>query len=64
MTEIHWQKSSFSTDQHECVEIGSAARALLLRESEAPGAVLVADAVRVAALLRAVRGGALGRSAD
>ncbi|WP_093778274.1 DUF397 domain-containing protein [Streptomyces sp. yr375] len=53
--EVQWQKSSFSGDDanRDCVEIAAASvgKALLLRESDEPGAVLHATPASLHALL-------------
>ncbi|MEO3750700.1 DUF397 domain-containing protein [Streptomyces sp. B6B3] len=58
-----WQRSSYSGGGGEsCVELARDGRGLLLRESDAPPtAMLRTTAVRLAALLAAIRGGRLDR---
>ncbi|WP_313896124.1 DUF397 domain-containing protein [Streptomyces sp. YIM 98790] len=57
MSELTWQKSSFSSGDvpQSCIEVASDDGRLYLRESELPLPVLVTDAARLAALLAAVR---------
>ncbi|MEU9467778.1 DUF397 domain-containing protein [Streptomyces avermitilis] len=52
-----WQKSSFSEgdDAPNCLEIAAAREALLLRESEEPGAMVTTTATGLAALIRHIR---------
>jgi hypothetical protein len=59
MPEIRWQKSSYSTEaEANCVELARHLGAvLLLRESEAPDAVLSATADGLRALILTVKDG-------
>lgn len=61
MTDIRWQKSSYSSEGNNCVELGSSSRSdgLLLRESTRPSLVLSTDRKRLEQLLTAVRAGKL-----
>jgi hypothetical protein len=61
MSDICWQKSSFSEQSPEasCVELARpGGAALLLRESDDPGVIATASPARLRALLHAVKGGA------
>ncbi|ARQ70101.1 DUF397 domain-containing protein [Streptomyces marincola] len=62
-----WQRSSFSGGTGDnCLELGRAAGrggGLLLRESDAPCAVLITSGARLAALLRGVKAGRFDRLA-
>jgi len=51
---VAWQKSSFSggLDHDDCVELAARQGTLLLRESEAPGAIVTTTATGLAALIR------------
>ncbi len=62
MTPANWQKSSYSDggDGNDCVELGSAAATLHLRESDDPGAVLATAPAPVARFLHAIRAGTPG----
>ena len=64
MSDLVWQKSSFSGDDasRDCVEVATApgGETLLLRESDAPDTVLRATPISLRALLGATRSGVLG----
>ncbi|MEU8569287.1 DUF397 domain-containing protein [Streptomyces pathocidini] len=56
---IQWQKSSFSGGENTaCVEIGTSAAGLHLRESDDPEVVITTDRPRLAALIREIKSGA------
>ncbi|WP_405973987.1 DUF397 domain-containing protein [Streptomyces sp. NBC_00988] len=56
MSEIAWQKSSYSgSGETNCVEIGATPLTLALRESDAPTVLLHTDRPQLAALLRHIR---------
>ncbi|MFE0042542.1 DUF397 domain-containing protein [Streptomyces albireticuli] len=57
MSQIPWQKSSFSasTAGNECVEVAPAHGAVLLRESDEPGTVIETTFGSLAALIRAAK---------
>jgi hypothetical protein len=58
MSRIQWQKSSFSEgDGPQCLELAHHDRAIALRESEAPDAILTAAHTRLGALLRSAKSG-------
>jgi hypothetical protein len=59
MSDIGWQKSSYSEQSPEaaCVELARTANTLLLRESDAPDLIASATPARARALLRAVKRG-------
>lgn len=59
MSDIQWQKSSFSMENgnNDCVEIAESAGAVLVRESDEPGVISAASPARARALLRAVKQG-------
>ncbi|NJP99526.1 DUF397 domain-containing protein [Streptomyces zingiberis] len=52
-----WQKSSYSQEEGECVELATAGSAVALRESDTPGTVLTVSAAALGALLRGVKAG-------
>ncbi|WP_078882013.1 DUF397 domain-containing protein [Streptomyces rimosus] len=57
MTITNWQKSSYSGNASNCVELAEAAgRTVLLRESDEPSTVVVTSPQVLGGLLRAVRG--------
>lgn len=61
MPEIRWQKSSYSTEaEANCVELARLADSVLVRESEAPDAVISTSTASLRALLRAVKADARG----
>lgn len=56
MSEIAWQKSSYSgSGETNCVELGATQHALALRESDTPTTVLHTHRPQLAALLRHIR---------
>ncbi|MFJ8937692.1 DUF397 domain-containing protein [Streptomyces sp. NPDC102365] len=59
-TPMHWQKSSFSggADGNNCVELGTAARTIHLRESDTPSIELVTTPTSLVHLLQGIRSGA------
>ncbi|NEA73257.1 DUF397 domain-containing protein [Streptomyces sp. SID13588] len=59
MSQLQWQKSSFSDSGGEnCVELAAAVNGtVLLRESEAPGVVLSTTPARFAAFLDVLKAG-------
>ncbi|MGP3967042.1 DUF397 domain-containing protein [Streptomyces sp. 6N223] len=61
MSNLTWQKSSFSTGDpnQNCLEVaqGPEGHGVRLRESEDPAAVLTTTPTRLAALLRCLRQG-------
>ncbi|MFF4736772.1 DUF397 domain-containing protein [Streptomyces sp. NPDC001262] len=59
MSDIQWQKSSFSTDGNDCIELAHAAGSVLLRESDAPHVIATAERVGLRALVHGVKRGAL-----
>ena len=62
MSDIHqWRKSSYSGDAaNNCVEVARAAdAAVLLRESDEPGAVIATTPAALRALSRAAKDGRL-----
>ncbi|MEV0323904.1 DUF397 domain-containing protein [Streptomyces sp. NPDC050658] len=68
MPGLVWQKSSFSGDEanRDCIELATALdrEAVLLRESDAPHAVLRTTRTSLQALLRAARSGSISDAAS
>ncbi len=57
-----WQKSSYSTQGANCLNIASADDStLLLRESDDPTSVLTPSSAKLGALISALKGGHLTR---
>jgi hypothetical protein len=54
-----WQKSSYSQDQGDCVELAAHGGAVLLRESDEPGVVLRTTRQNLAVFLQVIRQGAV-----
>ncbi|KAF4410859.1 DUF397 domain-containing protein [Streptomyces lycii] len=50
-----WQKSSFSQEEGECMEIATLGPAVALRESDDPGTVLTTTPAALDGLIRAVK---------
>ncbi|MER7652379.1 MULTISPECIES: DUF397 domain-containing protein [Actinomycetes] len=62
MTITNWQKSSYSGNASNCVELAEAAdRTVLLRESDEPSTVVVTSPQVLGGLLRAARGDVIDR---
>ncbi len=60
MSSPNWQKSSFSSEASNCLEIAATrAGEVDVRESDEPGLVLTAPAARLRALVRVVKAGSL-----
>ncbi|MEU7045275.1 DUF397 domain-containing protein [Streptomyces varsoviensis] len=55
MPTLRWQKSTFSTDQANCLELAASPAGVHLRESDAPEAIVTAKRSALRAFLRAVR---------
>lgn len=62
MTTLHWQKSSYSSEGNNCVELATAPEGTLvrLRESDAPAINLTLRTASLTSLLGAIRQGTLG----
>jgi hypothetical protein len=52
-----WQKSTYSQEQGECVELTADGGAVLLRESDDPATVLITTPAALARFLRAIKVG-------
>ncbi|MCC3768094.1 DUF397 domain-containing protein [Streptomyces sp. UNOC14_S4] len=59
MSEITWQKSSFSGDRDECVEAAGLNGNILIRESDDPAIVVTTSRAKWRALTHAVKAGRL-----
>lgn len=57
MSEITWQKSSFSTDGNECVELARSGEAILMREGDTPGLIVTTTPEKLRAFLLGVKAG-------
>lgn len=58
MSELHWQKSSFSSEASNCIELATAPDGTIhFRESDEPTVTLALQAPGLDSLLRAARGG-------
>lgn len=55
MSEFPWQKSSFSSDRDDCVELCRNSDRIAIREGDTPSVVIGAGAAEVRALLSAVK---------
>ncbi|MGW1199122.1 DUF397 domain-containing protein [Streptomyces sp. NPDC002536] len=55
MSESPWQKSSFSSDRDDCVELCRSSGRIAIREGDTPIVVIRAGAAQVRALLAAVK---------
>lgn len=56
-TEIKWQKSSFSGEGPQCVEVAEHNSGILLRESDEPNAVTTTSRDKFAAFIAGVKAG-------
>ncbi len=59
MPELSWQKSTFSENQANCVELAASPAGVHLREGDEPEAVVTATRPELRGLIRAIRTGAL-----
>jgi hypothetical protein len=57
MSKIQWQKSSFSGDRDECIELAPWGSAVLMRESENPEAVVATTPAKLRAFFQGVKAG-------
>lgn len=58
-----WQKSTYSQDQGDCVELAEHRGAVLLRESDDPAVVLTTTRQDLARFLQVIKVGATGTRA-
>lgn len=61
MTEVNWQKSSYSSagDGNSCIELAFIGTTVALRESDDPRTVLTTSPARLGALLQSIKTGTL-----
>ncbi|UGY92800.1 DUF397 domain-containing protein [Streptomyces gobiensis] len=60
MSEIRWQKSSYSTNQGDCVELALApegTEVILLREGDRPEEIITTSRENLRALVRGLKSG-------
>ncbi|UNO40372.1 DUF397 domain-containing protein [Streptomyces sp. MST-110588] len=57
MSSVNWQKSSFSSERDECIEIGLLDGALAIRESDDPNVILTTASAPLRALLASTQAG-------
>ncbi|MFI0261541.1 DUF397 domain-containing protein [Streptomyces sp. NPDC017056] len=63
MSITNWQKSSYSGNASNCVEIAaSSGETVLLRESDVPSIVVTVGSAALGGLVRVVQGERLGRT--
>jgi Domain of unknown function (DUF397) len=58
MSDVQWQKSSYSAEQANCVELAASQDTVWVRESDAPDVVLATSPPALRALLAATKAGA------
>ncbi|WP_030060053.1 MULTISPECIES: DUF397 domain-containing protein [Streptomyces] len=61
MTQLSWQKSSFSTDQANCVEIASDGDRVHIRESDDPTTIVTTTRPKLDAWIRGAKAGEFDR---
>ncbi|MBF6050045.1 DUF397 domain-containing protein [Streptomyces sp. NRRL B-1677] len=54
---VKWQKSSFSGDRDECVELGNLPGQIAIRESDTPEAIVRTTRVKLEAFLLSIKTG-------
>ncbi|MFD9684816.1 DUF397 domain-containing protein [Kitasatospora sp. NPDC059088] len=57
MHQLNWQKSSYSNDQTNCVEIASAGELVYLRESDDPSIVVTTTRTKLNAWIQGAKAG-------
>ncbi|MFE6050899.1 DUF397 domain-containing protein [Kitasatospora sp. NPDC056446] len=57
MSQLNWQKSSFSSDQANCVEIASTGELVHIRESDDPDTVVTTTRTKLHAWIRGAKAG-------
>ncbi|MDH6135946.1 hypothetical protein P3T37_005365 [Kitasatospora sp. MAA4] len=57
MTTLDWQKSSFSSDQANCLEISRDGDTILVRESDDPDQVVTTTVANLAVFLKGAKAG-------
>ncbi|MEV0282284.1 DUF397 domain-containing protein [Streptomyces sp. NPDC050610] len=58
MPPLHWQKSTFSENQANCVELATSPSGLHLREGDEPETVVTVTRAELRTFVRAIRTGA------
>ncbi|MFJ9692763.1 DUF397 domain-containing protein [Kitasatospora sp. NPDC101183] len=59
MHQLNWQKSSYSNDQANCVEIASADELVYIRESDDPTLIVTTTRAKLNAWINAAKAGDL-----
>ncbi|WP_063736729.1 DUF397 domain-containing protein [Streptomyces sp. RTd22] len=59
MPQLHWQKSTFSENQANCVELAAAHDGIRIRESDEPDDVIHTNPAALRAFIRAAKAGRL-----
>ncbi|MFE7569711.1 DUF397 domain-containing protein [Streptomyces sp. NPDC057539] len=62
--EVSWQKSSFSGEGPQCVEIAEQNGAILMRESDDPNVVTATSRTKFAAFIAGVKAGEFDHFTD
>ncbi|MFB6830513.1 DUF397 domain-containing protein [Streptomyces hydrogenans] len=57
MSEIQWQKSSFSGDTGNCVELAAHEGGIKMRESDDPNVIVTTDTAKLRAFILGVKAG-------
>ncbi|MFG2914031.1 DUF397 domain-containing protein [Kitasatospora sp. NPDC048298] len=57
MTHLNWQKSSFSSDQANCVEIASANELIYIRESDDPATIVTTTPTKLRTWIHGAKAG-------
>ncbi|WP_116209305.1 DUF397 domain-containing protein [Streptomyces olivoreticuli] len=57
MSEVKWQKSSFSGDRDECVETGARDGDIVIRESDAPEVIVTTTPAKWRAFVLGIKAG-------
>ncbi|MFF7995605.1 DUF397 domain-containing protein [Kitasatospora xanthocidica] len=57
MHQLNWQKSSFSNDQTNCVEIASVGELVHIRESDDPATIVTTTRAKLDAWIRGAKAG-------
>ncbi|WP_370420306.1 DUF397 domain-containing protein [Streptomyces sp. QH1-20] len=55
MSKITWQKSSFSGDRDDCIELSRQEDAILMRESDDPGVIVTTSPDKLRAFILGVK---------
>ncbi|TKA03310.1 DUF397 domain-containing protein [Actinacidiphila oryziradicis] len=57
MPHLDWQKSTFSGDQANCIELAASTTGIHIRESDDPEVIITTAPAELAALIAAIRNG-------